>query len=116
MNTKRYLGSTWKTPGLTLTPSSAASSVVHQLHQFGIDSLISFFQHFDQLSGLLKVSRGEEGVGSALVGATGCSANAVHIILGAIWIVIVDHKLDIFHIFQANSESVCRWTWQGKRR
>lgn len=81
MITERYLGSTWKTPGLTLTPSSAASSVVHQLHQFGIDGLISFLQHSDQLPGLLEVSRGEEGVGSALVGATGCSANAVHIIL-----------------------------------
>lgn len=45
--------STWKIPGLTLTPSAATASVVHQLHQFWIDGLISFFQHFDQLSSLL---------------------------------------------------------------
>lgn len=80
--------------------------MVHQLHQLGVDGLIGFLQHFDQLPGLLEVARGEEGVGSALVGAPGRSANAVHVILRAVWIVIVDHKLDIFHIFNANDESV----------
>jgi len=77
----QVLGSTWKIPGLTLTPSSAATSVVHKLHQFWIDGLIGLFQYFDQLSSLLQVARGKESIGSALVGAAGRSANTVNIIL-----------------------------------
>lgn len=96
------------TPGLTLTPSAASASVVHQLHELWVDGLVGLLQHFDQLSGLFEIPRSEEGICSALVGATSCSANPMHIILRAVWIVIVDDKLDIFHIFGVGDESLNR--------
>lgn len=80
------------------TSTTSSSSVVHKLHQFWIDGLVSFLQHFDQLPGLFQVPWCEECVGSTLVGATGSTANSVHIILRAVWIVVVYHKLYVFHI------------------
>lgn len=82
----------------TLT-STSPTTCVHQLQQFGVDSLSSLLKNPDQITSLPKVSRCEEGVGCTFVGAASCAANAMNIILRRVWIVIVDDKFNILHIF-----------------
>lgn len=74
-------------------------SRVNQLQQFGIDGLPGLLQNSDQVPGLAQVTRGEEGVGRALVGAAGRTADPVHVVLRRVGVVIVDDKLDILHVF-----------------
>lgn len=83
---------------MTLTASTATVGV-HQLKQLGVDGLSGLLQDPDQVPGLPQVSWREEGVGSALVGAAGRAANTVDVVLGGVGVVVVDDKLDVFHIF-----------------
>lgn len=66
---------------VSLTSSSSSSPSIDQLQEFGIDGLSGLLQHADQLAGLADVSRCEEGVGSAFVGAAGCATDAVDVVL-----------------------------------
>lgn len=88
------------------TSSSSSSSAVNQLQQFGIDGLPGLLQHPDQLSGLPEVSRREEGISRAFVGAAGRAADTVDVVLGRVRIVIVDDKLDILHILRRRGKKV----------
>lgn len=63
-------------------------------------------QDSDQVPGLAQVTRGEEGVGRALVGAAGRTADPVHVVLRRVGVVIVDDKLDILHVFGG------KWFWE----
>lgn len=83
---------------VTLTASTATTGV-DQLQQLRVDGLSGLLQDPDQVPGLPQVPRREEGVGGALVGAAGRTANAVHVVLRRVGIVVVDDKLDVFHIF-----------------
>lgn len=84
---------------MALTTSAAAAVGVDQLKQFRVDGLSGLLQDPDQVPGLPQVPRREEGVGGALVVAAGRAANAVDVVLRRVGIVVVDDKLDIFHIF-----------------
>lgn len=66
---------------MSLTSSASSSSGVDQLQQFGVDGLSGLLQDPDELAGLADVPRGEEGVGSAFVGAAGRAADAMDVIL-----------------------------------
>lgn len=61
--------------------STTAASVIYQLHEFRIDSLVSFLKNLDQLPCLFKVSRSEESVRCAFICATGRASDTVHVIL-----------------------------------
>lgn len=87
-----YLG------GCALTSTASSPSGLHQLQQFGVDGLPGLLQHPDELPGLPDVPRSEEGVGRAFVGAAGGAADAMDVVLGGVGIVVIDDKLDIFHI------------------
>lgn len=80
------------------TSTATTTSVIYQLHEFRIDSLVSFLKHLDQLTRLFEVSRSEESVRCAFIRATGRASDTVHVILGAIWVIIVNDELDIFHV------------------
>lgn len=82
-----------------LTAASSTAACIHKLKQFRIDGLPGLLQHPDKVPGLPQVPWGEEGVGSALVGAAGRTSDTMDVILRGAGIVIVDHELDIFHIF-----------------
>lgn len=92
---------------VVLTASSTTIRV-HQLKQFGVDSLPRLFQNPDQVSGLTQVPRGEERVGGALVGAACCTSNTVDVILRRAGIVVVDDELDIFNIFLGKEQKIFR--------
>ncbi len=79
--------------------STSPTACVHQLQKFGVDGLSSLLKNPDQITSLPKVPRGEEGIGGSFVGAAGCPPNAMNIILRRVWIVIVDDKFNILHIF-----------------
>lgn len=88
---------------MLLTASSTTTIRVHELKQFRVDGLPGLCQDPDKVSGLPQVPRGEECVSSALVGAAGGASNTVDVILRGAGIVVVDDKLDIFHIFWVKS-------------
>lgn len=65
----------------TATTSTTTTSIINKLEQFGIDGLPGLLQHPDELAGLADVPRSEEGVGGAFVGAAGCAADPMDVVL-----------------------------------
>ena len=49
--------------------------------QFGFNELVGLPQNIHQLTGLLAVATGEEGICSALAAGTSCTTNAMDIVL-----------------------------------
>lgn len=63
------------------TSASTATIGVDQLKQLRVDGLSGLLQDSDQVPGLPQVPWCEEGVGGALVGAAGRTANTVDVVL-----------------------------------
>lgn len=82
---------------LTFTPKSISSHVRH-LHELGVDLLVCFTQYSNEIFRLLHVGWGEEGVGRAGLGRSGCTPNTMNIVLRTRRVIKVDHKLDVIHI------------------
>lgn len=89
----------------TSTPSATTSSVFCHLNQFWVNGLVCFTQHRDEVAGLFHVVGGEKGVSSARSLTSGCTSNAMDIILRGVRVVIIDDKFHILHI----CESVAVW-------
>lgn len=90
----RSIGSITTSSGLSIT-----MRLTCQLHQLRTDRLIGFTKNTNQLVSLLGVVHRKERVGSALLIATTGTADAMHIVLGTVRIVKVDHVLDVVHVY-----------------
>lgn len=64
-----------------------------------IDHLASFDQNLDQVIGLGRVVVREKRERGALLLASSRAADSVHVVFRIVWIIVVDHKLNVVHIF-----------------
>lgn len=84
--------------GFCVSPIRFTSSVFCHLEELGVDCLVGLSQHRDEIAGLPHVVGSEEGISSACLLATSCSANAVDIVLRVVGVVKVDDKFHVFNI------------------
>lgn len=61
--------------------------------------LISLGQHGDQVLGLLSVVLGEERVRRSLGTGPARTTDSVDVVLGVLWVIKVDYKVDAVHVF-----------------
>ena len=84
-------------PAVTPTTAAEPASLTHLL-ELGIDHLLGLGQHFDEVVGLGRVLRREEGVGGAGAVFPAGSSDPVDVILGIVRIIVVDHELDVVDV------------------
>ena len=84
----------------TKQTSAYASCSSHALkcQQLGVDFLLCFLQHSDQITSLVAVGIREERVCSASVGRTPRTTNTMHVVFRTVREVVVDDEFHILHI------------------
>ncbi len=74
-----------------------------KVQQFGIDILFGLTQYSNQLTSVLSVLVSEERVCGAFLRRPRCTTNTMDVVLGTVWVVKVDDKLHVIHIYKINA-------------
>lgn len=92
---------------ITLTSFSIPStSLPGHFTQLRVNLLICLLKHWNQVLGLPTIVWSKESIWCTRCIAAACATNAVNVIFGGVWIIIVDHIFDPIHICALNNMQV----------
>ena len=99
--TEAIPASAWSEAPASAVTAAVATASRCQLLQLWVDFLLRFHQHLDQLARLLPVVSSEEGVGRPSAVTSTRSPDPVHVVLRTVGVIVVDHHLDVVHVWCA---------------